>query len=40
MSTLRPLLPLSLAGLVALGGGLLIFLGAMPVRPSVLVEWA
>lgn len=30
----------ALAGLVALGGGLLIFLGALPVRTSVLVEWA
>jgi len=30
----------ALSGLVALGGGLLIFLGALPVRPSVLVEWA
>ncbi len=30
----------ALAGLVALGGGLLVFLGALPVRPSVLVEWA
>ncbi len=30
----------ALAGLVALGGGLLVFLGALPVRPSVLVDWA
>lgn len=29
-----------LAGLVALGGGVLIFLGALPVRASVLAEWA
>ncbi|WP_328805811.1 phosphatidylglycerol lysyltransferase domain-containing protein [Sabulicella rubraurantiaca] len=29
-----------LAGLVALGGGLLIFLGALPVRQTVLLQWA